>query len=229
MSFSSDGHFFTCYSANTVYIWKESIAGYILHQELAFFHIQRLLLSPNGESAVVFLFQRIDLWHTRNPILSSIPTLAYSEFILGFSTNRALAAFVHKGENTVTVLDLQSGNLQLKIDTGLEVRCLGLTGSSIVVSGIEKVVTWNLATEGYIANINDAIQITTFDPPPGMQPFYNMVVSPDLNNIVTFSFCETGGSDVAVHDVSTGKCLACVKQRGGVLKSLSTPGGFYVY
>ena len=226
MSFSSNGQFFTCFSDTTkkVYIWKESTAGYILHQELAFFHIQRLLLSPNGESAVVFLFQRIDLWHTRNPILSSIPTLAYSEFILGFSTNRALAAFVHKGENTVTVLDLQSGNPQLEIDTGLEVKCLGLTGSSIVVGGDEKAVTWNLAAEGYTANINDAIQITIFDCPwSEARSLECMLVSPDLNNVVAF-----GLGILNLYDVSTGECLDCSTWSQSVLKLLATPDGFKV-
>ena len=143
MSFSADGHFFVCLLRRGrdtgIHIWKESPGGYILHRKLAFTDsvwCPTPLLSPSGESIILFHSSTIHLIHTTDPFLSSHPTLAVGQpkFVLNFSPNHALAAFTRYKENVVTVLDLQSGNPQLEIDTGMEVVCLGVTGSTVVAA-----------------------------------------------------------------------------------------------
>ena len=57
--------------------------------------------------------------------------------------------------NTVTILDLKSGGPRLTIDTGMEVLGLRMTGSTIVVLGAGKVVTWNLPAGDYTPNARD--------------------------------------------------------------------------
>jgi len=165
----------------------------VLHQKLAFPTIRRYpvpILSPNGESILVSFYLTIHLWHTKDPILSSGPTQVINQegFILGISPSEASAAYVRYGGNTVTILDLQSGDTQLTIDAGMRVECLGMTESAIVVVGKEKVVTWNLAAGNARVDINDSVRIATFDPPRVRRQFVSMSVSPDLSRIVTSEY-----------------------------------------
>ena len=61
-----------------------------------------------------------------------------------FHPNMPLGIVVRQGDNVVTILDLNSGVLQLTIDTGMEVYGLRVTEDTVVVIGREEVVTWNL-------------------------------------------------------------------------------------
>ena len=216
MSFSSDGRLFACTSADTaeVHVWKESPSGYILHQKLATIDLYTpACLSPNGESIIISPHSKIHLRHTQDPIISSRPTLKTDlhSFVLGFSPNGALAAFVRYGGKSVVIIDLHSGDPQLEIDAGMEVRGLGVTGSTVVVVSKEKVVTWTLAAENSRVDTDDSVQITMFNrPPPSRfgQPFIDMSVSPDLSRIVTLGFSrEPPSTGLEIHDVSTGRCL----------------------
>ena len=213
MSFSSDGRFFACLLQRGVdggiRIWKESPAGYIIHRKLTFDDLYGgplPRLSPNGESIILLGNSMIHLLHTEDPILSTRPTLdmAQDSFILKFFLNDALAAFMRHSKNVVTILDLQSGNPRLEIDTGMEVICLGVAGDTVVVADQEKIVTWKLDTRNTRGNIHDSIRITTFDPPQNHLEdlFYPQSVSSDLSRIVTWS-----KTCLAIYDVSTGMCL----------------------
>ena len=176
MSFSSDGLFFACLpksSGGEVCVWKESLSGYVLHQQLAFASPNWYpgpFLSPDGASVIVCLDSTLHLWHTKDPILSGRPipdTSPRREFVLEFSPTGTSAAFTGKSGDTVTILGLQSGDPRLLIDAGVEVRCLGLTGTTIVVAGEERILVWNVtAAEKTRVGIDDSVRIATFDYSP---------------------------------------------------------------
>ena len=152
MSFSSDGHFFACSTTGSgIYLWKESPTGYILHRILeSSTDCPNPLLSPNGESIVVFGNHTIRLFRTSlitTP--SSIPTRAprrTKDFVLDFSPDGALAAVTVQNGGTVVVLNLKSGVPQLTIDANVRVYGLRVIGNTVVVIGGEKAITWNLPT-----------------------------------------------------------------------------------
>ena len=211
MSFSSDGRFFACVLQRGVdkgiHIWKKSPAGYIIHRKLTFNHPPRPLLSPNGESIILSSNSIIHLLHTEDPFLSSGPTLnmAQHRFILNLSPNDALAAFVRHPENIVTILDLQSSDPQLEIDTGMNVLCLGVAGNAVVVVDQEKIVTWKLDTRNARRNIHDSVRITMFELPPAYLKnlFSPASVSSDLRRIISLS-----GGFLGIYDVCSGRCLS---------------------
>ena len=221
MSFSPDGRFLACgVTSQEVYLWKESHTGYALHQRVALNvpYAVRPLLSPNGESIVGFGQTTIQLWNTKDPTpsLSSVQTqfVERSNYIVEFSPDGVLAAVAQLEGNTVTVLDLNSGDPQLIIDTGMKVLCLRITGSTVVVVGEGKVVTWNLPAEGRAintrANVDDSFRTTTFDylPPsfmlPRAPPRLYTSVSSDLNRIAV----AEGSVGLSIYDVASGKHLA---------------------
>ena len=216
ISFSSNGHFFVYRTIQEVQVWKESPAGYTLHQKLAI-PIRHLpaspLFSPNGKSILLFSNSKIYLWDTRDSIIS--PSLALSpqqnNFTLEYSPDGSLAAFVHQQRDTVVVLDLKSGNPQLTIDTGMEVRALGMSENTIVIVG-DKIITWSLATTNARVNTNDSIRITTLDLSPPSHcgpPFLRASISHDFSCVVTLG-CNAGSPilHLAIYDTSTGRCLA---------------------
>ena len=202
MSFSPDGRLFACNSMTPegksagIHLWKESDTGYVLHQKLiSDFGAIRPLISPNGGSAIAFGGFVIQLWHTMNPTTSVSTVSAQTSqssgkiFILRFSQDEALAAVVRKKDKAITVLDLKSGIPRLIIDTGMEVYCLGVTGSSTVAVDDKRIVTWNLPAGGRITNprvnITDSVRTATLD-----HDFHGagrsasaISVSPDLHRI----------------------------------------------
>ena len=236
MSFSSDGRFFACILRSTgTHIWKESPAGYILHRKLTFGGsnaIPRPLLSPNGESiflscvpVINFGDPIIRLLHTEDPFLSSRPTLdmAQHSFILNFPSNEALVAFARYPEKVVTILDLQSGNPRFEIDTGMDVKCLRVAGSTLLAANSEKIVTWKLDTKNARADIHDSIRIDSS--PPFRYYLYPQSVSFDLTRIITWE-TNSAGDLLAIYDVLTGRRLTGPMPAEGALKPLSTRARF---
>jgi len=150
MSFS-DGSFFACSTTGSdIYLWKESPAGYILHEILASSAtFPSPLLSRNGGLIVAFGGPTIRLWRTKSfttspsGILTRAPNHT-ENFILGFSPDGMLVAVAMQEDKTVTVLDLKSGVPQLTIDASMEVYGLGVIGNTVVVIGHQKVTTWSL-------------------------------------------------------------------------------------
>ena len=244
MSFSSDGLFFACLfgRGGEFCVWKESLSGYIVHQQPVFsFAIHGArgpFLSPDGASNIVCLDSTIHLLRTKDPIPfrgRPVPVInSCRDFVLEFSPSDALAAFTDTLANTVTVLCLQSGDPRLVIDTGMEVRCLGMTGSTIVVAGEERVAVWNLVAGEARAGVDDSVQVATFNlsqPSPfghlyWGKWFFSMSLSPDLGRIATLGYdANLQSPGVEIHDVSTARCLASVASGTAVLSSPSTPDG----
>jgi len=236
VSFSHNGRFLACgATSQEVYLWKESHVGDALHQRVAPNIDMRIrpLLSPNGESIIALSPSTVQLWCTTDPTpsISSVQTqlVEQSNYITEFSPDETLAAVAPFEGRTVTVLDLKSGNPRLTIDTGMKVLCLRITGSTIVVIGEGKVVTWNLPAEGCTlnvrANVNVSVRTTMFDylTPcpifPRHPPRRYTSVSPDLNRVATAE--RTLG--MIVYDVPTGKRLASTPAEGPI--PWSTPDG----
>ncbi|KAF9643542.1 WD40 repeat-like protein [Thelephora ganbajun] len=227
-SFSSDGRFFAYGIRGLgIHLWKESPTGYTLRRELIFNTgvFNKVLVSPNGESIIAFCGSVIQLWRTTDSITSpsDIPTLTVQRnrrpFILGLSPVEALAAVAQTKDETVTVLDLNSGVPRLTIDTGMRVSAVGMAGSVVVVVGHGKIVTWNLPTGSEVlnprANINDNVLTTTLNclpsPADELRP---TSVSPDLRRIAMIEWYKDGDDNDDYHnslhlyDVVTGQLLA---------------------
>ena len=228
MSFSSNGRFFAYQDLYDVHVWKESPAGYVLHQELAVYLRTGPFLSPNGESIIASLSSTIHLWHTKDPILSggSIPTAEKYTSHLEFSPHEAFAAFARYWGTKVIILDLRSGDPQLEIDTVEEVVCMGITESSIVVVSRDSTSAWDLATGTTTAVTQDRDRIVwPYPSPPAGDPSpHRISVSPDLSRV---AMVGRGPSvSLEIYDLFTGRCLASAALGTGVSKSLPTPDGF---
>ena len=214
-SFSSDGRFFVHADAKGVArVWKESPAGYALHQKLQFTASNLSIqprLSPSGKSIFMSPDRRaFHLWHTRDqvPPLPSVSAsnVHESSFTLVFSPDERSAAFARWGGNVVTIFNPVTGDLQLTIDTDMGVVCLGMTGSALIVVGEEKIVTWDLPGSdcAFTSNINDSLQTTTLhrsrDTPA------HGSISPDFSRIAVLSKPRTLHY-LQIYDTSTGRCL----------------------
>ena len=229
-SFSSDGCFFACaYGAiGEVNLWKESPAGYVLHQSFAAADpFTQPCLSPNGESILISTDSKIHLRHTKYPIIPNCPSLEMdlTSFILGFSPDDLSAAFARLWGETVTVLDLQSGDPQLEIETDLGVRGLGVTGSAIVVVGQDEVGTWSLtAGEAGVKYISDIVQKKTLDFSQSRFVYNSTLcyVSSDLSRIALPGYNEFfSPAGLDIYNAFTGSYLTGVQS--GVLKISSLP------
>ena len=238
-SFSSDGRFLASTTDTGAYDWKESTAGYVLHQQLAFvtpLTSHRSLLFPTGESIFLPASVATHLWPRKDQILSRSNILTHAintaYFVLKFSPDKMLAAFVQGKGDMVTIFDLESGDPH---DAGMEVECLGLTRSTIVTVS-KKIVTWNLPNGNRALNagmnIDDSVQTTIIDrstPPP--QGYSHLSISPDFRHIVIVvpssgaSGADQGVIGLDLYDVSTGKYLTGTTTTPGLWKPRFTAGG----
>ena len=119
----------------------------------------------------------IQLWRTTDlltslsgitPTRPTSPADAIQEFILEFSPDETLATVARGRENTVTVLDLKSGDPRLIVETGMEIVGLRVTGSVVVVVGQGTVITWVIppgAARNTRANVDDCVRTTMFNYP----------------------------------------------------------------
>ena len=218
-SFSSDGRFFTYTTRGEgVHVWKESPTGYLPHQRLPFFADRSPVaprLSPNTESIIVSPERKIHRLHTRDqvPALPSVLTgdSRPSHFTLGFSPDENFAAFARQRENTVTVIDLKSGEPKWNINVGLEIGCVGMAGGTVIVVGEDSIVTWNLpgGDRTFNASTSNIVRTTILDlssPSRNLGIPCYMSISPDVSRVVVTRIGESDYS-LEVDDVSTGLCL----------------------
>ncbi|KAF9644124.1 hypothetical protein BDM02DRAFT_1069459 [Thelephora ganbajun] len=207
MTFSSDGCFFACGMMDMgAHLWKESPTGYTIHRRLlSNISASNPLVSPNGELIIAFSGPAIQLWRTADSAtsLSDDLTLAIQswekEFVLGFSSDEALAAVTRVEDETVVVLDLKSGITRMTIDTGMKVYGVGVGGSAVVVVGEGKIVTWNLPAGNDVlnprANVNDSVLTATLRDWPLFDKLRLTLVSPDLRRIAMIGQCEGDDDD----------------------------------
>ena len=209
--FSTDGHFLVCGTQGPeFYCWKETPDGYLLHQKLTSgVRNPSFVISPDGQSMISFNNIRIQLWptikfHTPPP---GIPAQAFQNTeisLLEYSPDESLVAFTCRLSNTITVLDVNSGNPKSVIDVGTKVCGLRLTQDTITVVGDQMVITWSLLAGDSIAsakrNINDSIQITTLK---HFVPIERMhaCVSPDLKYL---AFGDSRNGDLHICKIHGG-------------------------
>jgi WD40 repeat protein len=227
MSFSLDGRLFACETiGQEIYLWKESPAGYGLYRKLKpSYGFHQIRVSPDGGSIVGWGDSGVQVWRTTNPVtsLSGISTQTPSRarvHMVEFSPGEVFAAITQLQDNVVTVLDLESGDPWLVIDTGVEVHGLRVGRSVIVVVGEGKIITWDLPAGNLDraynarANIDDSVRTTTFVQPPSshFSRSYPISISLDLHRMAIMG--EAGGMptgfNLHLYDVSTGQRLACV-------------------
>ena len=217
-SFSSDGHFLSCVGHGRVYVWKESSSGYILHQILgkrSGSYSPVSFLSPNGKSVIFLPGNVMHLWSTNDQILShsSDLTSVGEYFILEISPNKTLAAFAHWSGQTATVFDLHSGSSKLVIDVDMSIECLKVTETTIVISDLKKIVTWNIPSGNSAlnarVNTSDSIQTTWLDISQSIDQYEptHGSISPGLNLIALVARDSFSMQELSVYDVFTGRCF----------------------
>ena len=215
-SFSSDGRFFVHLDKNGIArVWKESPAGYVLHQKLPFvtdFPMEPRL-SPSGESIFMSPDRRTcHLWHTRDRVPSlpsaSARNVRGDDFTMAFSPDERIAAFARRWGNVVTVFNSLTGDLQLTVNTDMDVVCLGMTASALIVVGEEKIDTWDLPTGDFPPNAStdDMARTTILHRSQG--EFAHMSISQDSNRIAVLSKSQAFWHNLQIYDMSTGRCLA---------------------
>jgi len=236
-TFSSDGHLFVCVvGVGEIYLWEESLTSYILYQKLGFsdLGVDKLLLSPDGQSILVLSGSTMQLLHTKGPTISatSVPTIPIHHSrgsTLVFSQDGSLAVTTQMHSNTVTLLNLSSGLPWLIIDTGMPVCGMGVTRSAVAVVCDNKVITWNIPVGDCVHNtnvdINNSVQTTSLQC-PGDEKLYSASISPDFNHLAITK------SGVRLYDMSTGRLLGgsdegdtpCFTSDGHEIWSVSTFG-----
>ena len=220
ISFSSNGCFFACSTSrlSEIYLWRESSTGYVLHEILVSTASPNPLLSPNGESLVMFGGHTIWLWHTKGftTTPSRVPTQApqnAGDFILDFAPDGVLAVVARREDSMVTVFNPNSSIPQLTINTGMGVYGVQVTRDTVVVVGDRKVVTWNLPTDVNIPDVRvdlkDGSWTTNLDgsPPGEGGHVVGASISPDSCQIAIVTEQEDGDL-LSVYSVSTGAHLA---------------------
>ena len=217
MSFSTDGHFFA-YVANRgqVHVWEVSANGYELHQQLPSpsLTVGNLVLSPSGRS-IIMASESIYLLSTVGPI-PSLPNTS-AQFALAFSPEETLATIARKTGNTITVVNLESGDRRPIIETGRGIRALGVTGGSLIAVCDENILTWTIPTGNRVFNAqkhaNGNVRVTILDQ-PGLSPddlFGSQSISPVHNRIAVAGSGNPGY--LRIYDISTGEYLGGIKAR----------------
>jgi hypothetical protein len=220
MSFSSDGRFFSTSAGRNIYVWKKSPSRYVLHQMVTLPSLYVVaVLSPDGETIIAVGGQTIYVWHTRNQIHFLPGASAYESgrsHTLDFSSENVLSASVRHPGTTVTIRDLQSGDLWLDIDASMEIMCLRVTRSAVAVAGEGRVIIWNIPEEhcvGARASVEDSAHTATLDL-SDLQLYgpREKSISPDLSRIAVLTHTpELLTQCLQIHDTSTGSRLADVE------------------
>ena len=155
-------------------------------------------------------------------IKTSLPSVStedsgHNKFTLGFSVDEKFAVFGLRKEKTVTIIDLQSGEPRWIANVGVGIDCLEMAGSTVVLVGEEKIVTWNLpgGDSSFNASIDDSVRTTVLHHSSKRHgsgtPTY-MSISPDLSRIIVARAPpQAAGYSLEVVNVSTGLCLASIE------------------
>ena len=220
MTFSSDGRFFACSTGeSSVYLWKESLAGYVLHGILASSSKYPIpLLTQSGESVMSSGVADcvVQLWRTKSfttpPLsISARPFQRAEAFTLEFSPDGLLAVVARQEDNAVTVLNLKSGFSQLTVDARMKVYGLGFIGNAVVAIGNPKVVAWNLLAEDHVPGAWVGLEDISWT--INLNDRYNRIstvvgasISPDSRHIV-LKCTSPGTSELQIFNTSTGEWL----------------------
>ena len=214
MSFSPDGQLFIYESDGQYFsLCKKTSDGYLPFQQLLpnigchFF-----LISPDQRSIISSSGSTLQLWHTNSlPSLQSIPSLAEEtqDVYLGFLSDE-LSIAIAEPSQTITILDLRSGDPQMIIDAGMGIYGMGIIGSKLIVVGWERSIIWELPAANHIfgANwdVNHSIQTIEFE--EELEDCH-ISISPNLDYMV-----GVGPSGLNIFNMHTGERLDTVHYNG---------------
>ena len=199
ITFSPDGRFFACTIPQTeVCLWKESPTGYSPFRKLTpNTRFPTLHFSPNSESIITSHGSTIQLWHTKSSSVTfSTPTPPPQDtgkYLLAFLPDRSSAVIARRKDKTVTVLDLESGDLLLTIETSIEIYGLRPIENTIVVIGDEKAITWSLPAGDFLPDarmsVEDSTRTINFRDVDDSLVFATSI-SPDSRYIALAGYCD---------------------------------------
>ena len=149
-SFSSDGAYFAI-NGSSIRIWNYDGRFYIPWREFPSEFYSRIQFSPNSSSILVPFDNTVRIWRLDSPPLA----LATRSTQLNiFSRSGTHIATAHYQESTITITNLVSQSPSQIIDTGFEIKGLGLTGNVLLVKGPKVIVGWLLTDEGNVSNVS---------------------------------------------------------------------------
>ena len=224
ITFSPDGSFFLYGTSGLEFhLWKKSPDGYLPHQTLMSSDAYpNLLVSPNGESIISFSGPRLQLWHTTlsptsSPTISTQASQSAEASLLELSPDGSLVAVTQQLGNTVTVLDLRSGNPQLVIDTGTRICGMRITESRIIVVGDGKIIAWELPARDNVHkaywNIDNSVWTTAFELSALIGQLHASI-SPDLKHIAIVNITPFDSEDLSIFCMDTGRFLVAAESQG---------------
>ena len=237
LSFSLNGHFLICETDNLEFhLWKKSPDSYLPHQKFVSSagRATTVIISPNGQSIVSFSISTLWLWHIASSSTSSITSITsttpatlatstsfstiapYNDFLLEFFPDEPLIAIAQWLGNTVTILNVKSGNQQLVIDAGIDTKIcgMGIIGSKIIAIGDGKVMTWELPVGDYVPNTQRDINktlLTTVLEHPDFTENLRASISPDLSYV---AFGNRVGETLWICNINNGKTLVATRSWG---------------
>ena len=150
--FSSDGSLFAAAMGERIRIWNCASHGYMQWKELwcpsqtdSF-----LQFSPNQLSILSSFGNILHGWRLHD--LPATPETGRQQYA-GLSLSGNHIATAYQSETTITITDLHSRATSQLIDTDVKIRGLALTGSVLLVFGLEIVVAWRLTEEGLVGGV----------------------------------------------------------------------------
>ena len=242
ISFSPDGNFLTCGTTGPkFYLWKRSPDGYFPYgTQISTVKQATPVVSPSGEliisfgdSTIVRSGSMLQLWHvthaSTSPSISTQPSQHTGDFLLEFFPDQPLVAIAQRLGKMVTILNINSGNPQLVINTDVEICGIGTIGRKIVVVCDGNIVTWELPAGDWAPNvqwnIENSVQTTKFELPGSIERLC-ACISPDLNYIA-FGNLVSYTRALSICDIHTGKKLV-IAGSGGSIPAF-TLGGNEIY
>ena len=177
--FSSDGSFFAALGPHTATAWRYTSGCYTkwggsLFQRDIHMPDYKITLhfSPTSSSILAQRRKFLQLRRLDNP-----PTTSRTDHLCAaISRSGGRIATAHRGERTVTIIDIHSRAPSKFIDAGIEIKGLVITGNVLMVASQETVVAWLLREEGTVEGVfddkradrSDSIWTTT----PLRQPYH---------------------------------------------------------
>ena len=140
------------------------------------------------------------------------------DFLLEFFPDEPLIAVAQRLGNTITILNVKSGNKQLVIDAGIDTKIcgIGIIGSKIIAIGDGKVMTWELPVGDCVSNtqrnISKTLLTTALEHPEPIEDFHASI-SPDLSYV---AFVNMRNRNLWIYNIHHGRELVAAGSQGWI-------------
>ena len=134
----------------------------------------------------------------------------YQQLRPGCSPDETLAVVAMKESDTVTFLNLNSGDVQLTINLGMEVYGLRVTENAIGVICLKKVIIWNLPASDSVPDARMKLEgsARTIELSHELNNVSGVAISSDFRHIATNKF-----GTLRLYSTSTGESLGQIKPK----------------